>query len=63
MEKYIFELNEEEPKYIQIANHIKNLINSKCINDGEKLPPIRKLAEFLNVNNVTIVNCYKKLQS
>ena len=56
MEKYIFELNEEEPKYIQIANHIKNLINSKCINDGEKLPPIRKLAEFLNVNNVTIVN-------
>ena len=63
MEKYIFELNEEEPKYIQIANHIKNLINSKCINDSEKLPPIRKLAEFLNVNNVTIVNCYKKLQS
>ncbi|CUO28678.1 PLP-dependent aminotransferase family protein [Clostridium sp. NSJ-49] len=63
MEEYILELNEEEPKYIQIANHIKKLINSKIINDGEKLPPIRKLAEFLKVNNVTIINCYKKLQS
>lgn len=35
MEEYILELNEEEPKYIQIANHIKKLINSKIINDGE----------------------------
>ena len=63
MEKYIFELNIFEPKYIQIVNHIKALINSKNINDGEKLPSIRKLAQLLNVNNVTIINCYKKLQN
>lgn len=63
MEKYIFDFKGEEPKYIQISNHIKFLINSKNINDGEKLPPIRKLSEILKVNNITIVNCYKKLQS
>lgn len=63
MKKYIFEFNVEEPKYIQISNHIKRLINAKMINDGEKLPPIRTLSELLTVNNITIVNCYKRLQN
>lgn len=63
MEKYLLKFNDEEPKYVQISNHIKFLINSRSINDGEKLPPIRRLAEILQVNNITIVNCYKKLQS
>lgn len=53
----------EEVKYIQISNHIKSLINNRIINDGEKLPSIRALAKLLGVNNITIVNCYKKLQS
>lgn len=57
------DFEEEIPKYIQIANHIKILIDNKKINDGEKLPTIRELADFLNVNKVTIVNAYKKLQN
>ena len=32
---------EEIPKYVQISNHIKRLIESKNIEDGEKLPTIR----------------------
>lgn len=56
-------LNDYDPKYLQISNHIKNLINSKQIKDGEKLPPIRELSKLLQVNNVTIVNCYNKLKS
>ena len=54
---------EEIPKYVQIANHIKRLIDNKDISDGEKLPTIRELADILEVNNVTIVNAYKKLKS
>lgn len=63
MEKYKIEFNENEPKYIQISERIKNLISSNIIKDGDKLPPIRDLSKFLNVNNVTIVNCYNKLKS
>ncbi|MCR1949530.1 PLP-dependent aminotransferase family protein [Clostridium sp. DSM 100503] len=54
---------DEIPKYVQIANHIKKLIDNKDISDGEKLPTIRELADILEVNNVTIVNAYKKLKS
>lgn len=63
MEKYNIEFNDYEPKYIQIAENIKKLINSKIIMDGDKLPPIRELSKILKVNNVTIVNCYNKLVS
>ncbi|MCQ2968775.1 MAG: PLP-dependent aminotransferase family protein [Clostridium sp.] len=61
MEKFLIEFNEYEPKYIQIANNIKKLVNDKCIEGGEKLPTIRALAKFLGVNNDTIVSCYKRL--
>lgn len=60
---YAVNFNEEMSKYMQITRHIKKLIDSGKIRDGEKLPPIRKLALFLSVNNDTIVNSYKKLQS
>ena len=60
MEKFLVEFNEYEPKYIQIANNIKKLINDKYIVGGEKLPPIRACTIF-KVNNDTIVSCYKRL--
>lgn len=64
MEKFCFELIDEDvPKYIQIARNIKKLIDNNLVEDGEKLPTIRSLADFLKVNNVTIVNAYKRLQS
>lgn len=61
--KFLVEFEEEIPKYIQIANNIKKLIDKKEINDGEKLPPIRELSKGIGVNNVTIVNAYKKLKN
>ena len=64
MEKYsLFFKDSETPKYIQIAKHIKKLIDEGEIEDNEKLPPIRELSKFLKVNNVTIVNAYKRLES
>jgi len=63
MDRYIFEFEVEAPKYIQISRHIKKLMDTNAIEDGEKLPSIRGLASSLNVNTVTIVNAYKKLQS
>ena len=54
---------EEIPKYIQISNFIKNLIDKRYIKEGDKLPAIRKLSTILGVNNVTIVSAYNKLKS
>jgi DNA-binding transcriptional MocR family regulator len=64
MDKYSIRLEKEDiPKYAAIANNIKKLIDENKIEDGECLPSIRNLARFLQVNNVTIVNAYKKLQN
>jgi len=54
---------EEEAKYIIIANKIKSLIDENKIEDGERLPSIRALSVMLEVNTVTVVNAYKKLES
>ncbi|WP_102400061.1 PLP-dependent aminotransferase family protein [Haloimpatiens massiliensis] len=62
MEKYKVNFQEEENKYVQIYKNIKKLIDTSKIEEGDKLPSIRKLAEYLKVNNVTIVNAYKKLE-
>lgn len=62
MDKYRLELDENNSKYIQIYNHIKDMIVQGRIKEHEKLPPIRKLANFINVNNATIVKVYELLE-
>lgn len=62
MNKYNIVFNEDLPKYLQVANHIKKLIYTKKITEGEKLPSIRELSRMLGVNTVTIVNAYNRLE-
>ena len=62
MEKYKLELNKESSKYLQIYNYIKKLIIDNKIKEHEKLPPIRKLANYMKVNNATIVKVYELLE-
>ena len=62
MEKYILDIKASSSKYLQIYNHIKNLIIDRKIKAYEKLPPIRKLARSLSVNNSTIVKVYELLE-
>ena len=61
----ILDLNREStiPIYQQIGDAISNLIETGICKPNEKLPPIRKLAEQLCVNNVTVINAYKYLES
>ncbi|MBK5242717.1 PLP-dependent aminotransferase family protein [Clostridium sp.] len=63
MQKYEFEFNPEFSKYIEISKHIKKMIDENNVEDGEKLPSIRKLSKMLMVNEVTVVNAYKKLEA
>ena len=62
MEKYKIILDDNNSKYIQIYNYIKQLIVENKIEEHEKLPPIRKFAEFIGVNNATIVKVYELLE-
>ncbi len=63
MEKYNIKLDGKTAKYIQVYNHIKMLILSKTIKAHEKIPPIRTLSKYINVNNTTIVKAYELLEN
>ena len=63
MKKYYLNIeNIQGRKYIRIYTHIKNLIIDGKIKEHEKLPPIRKLSEYIGVNNTTIVKVYELLE-
>ncbi|MBN2898796.1 MAG: PLP-dependent aminotransferase family protein, partial [Clostridia bacterium] len=52
----------KEHLYVQLANGIEKMIVDGELTEQDKLPPIRKLAEYLDVNTVTVVNAYKHLE-
>lgn len=65
MEKYrtvVIDKNSLEHLYIQLYKNMRMLIFNSVLKPHDKLPPIRKMAEFLGVNNVTVVNAYKLLE-
>ncbi len=61
-EYFKVDFKEDISKYVQIAMHIKKLIETHAIEDGEKLPTIREYTEYLGVNKITVINAYKKLE-
>ena len=63
MERYNIKFNDNTKKYLQIYNHIKDMILKKELKDHEKLQPIRKLSEFIGVNNTTVVKAYELLEN
>lgn len=52
-----------DPLYVQLYKSLKLMIENGEVINGEKLPPIRKMAEVLDVNNSTVVNAYKLLEN
>ena len=51
------------PIYRQIVNQLKYMIASGRLSTGEKLPPVRKLAEQLLVNPNTVARAYRELET
>jgi GntR family transcriptional regulator len=50
------------PIYVQLVNQVKYLVSSGRLTAGEKLPPVRKLAEQLLVNPNTVARAYRELE-
>jgi len=53
--------NSEVPIYIQIQNALLLAIAGGQLNVGDRLPPVRALAENLDVNTMTVARVYKEL--
>lgn len=52
-----------EPLYLQLFNQIKQAILENKLTVSTRLPAIRTLAKELEINNVTVINAYKQLES
>ncbi len=50
-----------KPLYEQLADNIKEQIHSGKLQPGDKLPPVRVLAETLNINMHTVRHAYRLL--
>jgi len=48
--------------HLQIAEQVRNLIATEKLKPGDHLPPVRQLAEFLSVNQNTILRAYLLLE-
>ncbi|HOK65688.1 MAG TPA: GntR family transcriptional regulator [Anaerohalosphaeraceae bacterium] len=52
----------KEPLYVQIASQISRAIALGHLRPGDKLPPVRKLAEELVINPNTVARAYLELE-
>ena len=51
------------PIYRQIVNQVTYLVGAGRLTEGERLPPVRKLAEQLVVNPNTVARAYRELEA
>lgn len=58
-----FKLNETEPIYIQIKNHISNMIDKGLIPNKSKLPSTRELSDIFKVSRNSVILAYEELKS
>lgn len=55
-------LNNNSPRYLQIAKIISNCIHSNTLLEGTKLPSERELALLFKVSRTTAINSYRYLE-
>ncbi|MCY6355254.1 MocR-like pyridoxine biosynthesis transcription factor PdxR [Clostridium sp. ZS2-4] len=55
-------LKGEIPIYIQINNHIKEMIEKGMLPTGSKLPSSRELGKILNVSRNSVIKAYESLE-
>ena len=53
----------KEPIYLQIRDRIGHLIHNGGLPSGAQLPSIRKLAQTVNVNKLTVLEAYSMLEA
>lgn len=51
-----------QPIYQQVVEQIQHLVASGRLQEGEQLPPVRRLAEQLLINPNTVARAYRELE-
>ena len=59
----ILDSRSDTPLYRQLSDCIKNSIQSRDLNDGQRLPATRELAGLLGLNRTTVSAAYKLLET
>ena len=58
-----FKLKNDEPIYLQIKNHISNMIDKGLIPNNSKLPSSRELSKIWKVSRNSVILAYEELKS
>lgn len=61
MKRFSVDFQKGVCKYLVVYEKIRSLVENNELKEGEKLPTIRALSEYLNVNKITVISAYKKL--
>ena len=51
------------PVYQQLVTQVRMLVASGRLEEGQQLPPVRKLAEQLTINPNTVARAYRELET
>ena len=51
------------PVYQQLVTQIRMLVASGRLEEGQQLPPVRRLAEQLTINPNTVARAYRELET
>lgn len=62
IENFALDFSSGIPKYLLLYRHIRNQIESEKLQADEKLPSVRRLADYLQVNASTVVHAYSLLE-
>lgn len=55
-------INDDQPKYIAIADALERDVRSGALKPGQKLPTQRELADWLNVNLSTVTRAFRECE-
>ncbi|TYQ16790.1 UNVERIFIED_CONTAM: GntR family transcriptional regulator [Acetivibrio alkalicellulosi] len=55
--------NLNTPLYLQLCNIIGQMIEKGTLLSDTKLPSVRQISSMLKINSVTVINCYRQLES
>jgi DNA-binding transcriptional regulator YhcF (GntR family) len=53
--------DDKRPLFVQIREHIVELVSRDVLKEGMRLPPIRELARQLHLNQITVAKAYRDL--
>ncbi|MGE4488110.1 MAG: PLP-dependent aminotransferase family protein [Kiritimatiellales bacterium] len=52
-----------EKKYEQVMQHVLQLIREKVVQEGEKIPSVRGMAQITGLSPMTVLEAYRRLES